>query len=123
MILDPQQMGINLSTQQRVREWRARIREHLQQVRPNRCDKCGEPLGSPWDVHEALVSRGQVQGWKLPQRAWIFTELNSLLLHQECHINPPSRRDSYTLLHGLYGDQIREWMEELPFKVPLGGLD
>jgi hypothetical protein len=116
-IFDPGLMRVNLSSKGAVREWRARLGAHLLRTRPWRCDCCGEVFFNRVDVHEGIVTKGDVRGWRLPQRAWIFSEYNCILLLR-AHHHPLKRQFVWDLQCKRYGEAaMREWYESLPFKV------
>lgn len=98
--------------------WRNELRMRLWTKRDRTCDACGGRLNGPIHLHEGIVTRGDVRGWKYPEKALIFTELNCVWLHGECHVNPPSRQSTWDLQVGRYGeDTMREWYEGLPWKA------
>lgn len=99
---------------------RDELKVRLLRERPQVCDQCGEPLrmfaSGPIDMHESLVSKGDVMGWKKDLRGLINHEYNCHLLHRGCHQNYNN-----TLLAAIqivrYGKVvIQEWVDSLPFK-------
>lgn len=69
------------------------------------------------DVHEGVVSRGDVQGWKLKNRVVIQVPINAIGLCRECHKYAPSRRDVLQWAIREYGEWVLDWFEALPFKI------
>jgi len=127
MILDPQEMDVKLNSKKQVGEWQHTLRKHLYQVRGGCCDKCGRLLslhafrGLPnaVETHEAIASKADVRGWRLPRKAWIFTEVNTLVLCPTCHRpQPPTRQWSWDYMCERYGVEAMErWYYGLPWKV------
>lgn len=78
------------------------------------------------DVHEAIVTRGDVQGWKLAKRSEIFHPYNCIALcaqHHNTDLEPKSDV-VYRWMVDRYGDGVRVWFENLAkeFKVVPGRL-
>lgn len=85
--------------------------------RPRLCLACGKPF-SVFDMHEGIVSRGDVQGWKRNKRHLIMVEVNCIPLHHDCNINhPPSRQAVWDYQVEYYGDAVRDWYYGLPWKA------
>lgn len=80
----------------------------------------------PSDVHEGIVTRGDVQGWKGPKkklRIVIHNPINCIALCKEHHKYAPSRKDVLIWSVKEYGLWVLDWFEELPFKVhPIRGI-
>lgn len=120
MIFDPREMKVKISTKEDVRFWRVDLRLHLYATRSEKCDKCRAELRKTgFDVHEGVVSRQDVRGWKYPMKAYIFSEYNCVLLCPDCNRNnPPSRQVMWDLQCGRYGEgAMREWYEALPWRT------
>jgi len=93
------------------------------------CRSCGELWnGSTPHMHEALLSRRDVQGWPLPWRVLINTPYNCVLLCRDCNLGlagkcPPPRERVLTEHVHRYGMGVVRWLRSLPFKShPLRGL-
>lgn len=117
VIQDPQELNIDLSTPEKTNEWIKELRQRLWATRWRGCDCCGKPLHGKVELHEGIVTRRDVQGWRYPEKAYIFSEYNCIWLRQECHINPPSRERVWEIQCARYGEKaVRGWYESLPFK-------
>lgn len=105
-----------------LRAWRMRVKEHLDwvytMIRPRICLVCREPF-NVWDMHEGIVTRGDVRGWPMIRQLLIMCALNCIPLHHTCHIDhPPQRGLVWEVQCEFYGEQpVREWYEELPWKA------
>jgi len=103
-------------------KWRKLLKEHLDwlygRVRPRLCVACGEPF-STFDMHEGIVSRRDVQGWKYPKNLLIMNEINCIPLHHTCNIDrPPSRQQVWDSQVEFYGKELVElWCYDLPWKT------
>ena len=116
---DPVEMGVKLTNKAHVSVWKHMLRKHLRRVRGMRCDKCGKSVYNVhFETHEALVTKNDAKGWRLPQKAWIFTEVNTLILCPTCHRpQPPTREWAWKYLTERYGDKVSEWYYGLPWKT------
>lgn len=80
------------------------------------------------DVHEAIVTRGDVQGWKpAKRREVIFHPFNCIALCKIHHntADEPKAADVFDWMCGYYGRaEVTEWFAELArqFKVVPGRL-
>ena len=92
-----------------------------------RCDVCGGPLALDVcggflafgvDMHESIVSKQQVRGWKKELRGLINVEENCHLVHHgDCH-DDTSPRLMVAIQIVRYGKaRIQTWVDRLPFKV------
>lgn len=120
MVYDPRMMGVKVNNTYQAKAWRKRLRRDLYRVRSGWCDVCGHWLHKRgFEVHEGIVTRRDVQGWRYPERAWIFTEFNCVLLCPTCHRpTPPSRQAVWDLQCKRYGEEaMKKWYYSLPFKV------
>ena len=83
-----------------------------------RCQVCGARAGIT-DLHEGIVSRGDVQGWDLSARLLIYHKYNCFILCRYCHREHKlSREDAWRLACSRYGElAVREWYESLPWKA------
>ena len=115
-MFDPAEMSIEMMNKDQERIWRERLRYHLLMDRPY-CDGCGKLLIAA-EVHEGIVTRQDVRGWKYPDKGRIFSEYNSLLLCPECHRpSPPSRQECWTKLCRRFGEElITNWYFGLPWR-------
>ena len=109
-------------TGEALKIWRPNLKEKLDWVfgnlRPRICLTCGEPFGV-WDMHEGILSRNDVRGWKGPKKLLIMSELNCIPLHHACHLYaPPSRGTVWEYQVEFYGRELLErWYFGLPFKA------
>ena len=105
-----------------LRDWRRELKEKLDWVfgaiRPRICMVCHQPFGA-WDMHEGVVSRNDVRGWKKPLRLLIMSEVNCIPLHHACHMDrPPTREDVWAYQMCFYGEQVLYgWYTRLPWKA------
>jgi len=78
------------------------------------------------DVHEGVVTRGDVQGWsgkKKNLRIIIHNPINTIALCKEHHKYAPSRLEVLTWMVKEYGLWVLDWFEELPFTYsPITGI-
>jgi hypothetical protein len=75
------------------------------------------------DVHEGVVTRGDVQGWPNKYRVCVHVPINCVGLCKDCHKFSPSRKDVLLWAVDEYGLWVLDWFEELPFKhSPIAGL-
>lgn len=113
---------IKLMTGNALRIWRPDLKEKLDWVfgnlRPRVCLICGKPFGT-FDLHEGILSRGDVRGWKGTKKLLIFSELNCIPLHHACHLYaPPSRGTVWEYQMNFYGRELlNTWYTGLPWKV------
>ena len=102
--------------------WRPNLKQKLNWVfgnrRPRTCLVCGEPFGI-FDMHEGILSRNDVRGWKGTKKLLIMSELNCIPLHHKCHMDrPPSREAAWEYQMEFYGrDLLERWYFGLPFKI------
>lgn len=104
--------------------WRNDLTYHLTwEVREPKCESCGKDYqsGTFFDLHEGIVTRGDVQGWSKRRRGLIFCEVNCFLLCRACHTNWGEvfpREKAWELSCERYGEEVmREWYEGLPWKI------
>ena len=75
------------------------------------------------DVHEGIITRGDVQGWANKYRILIHNPVNCIGLCKDCHRFYPERRDVLLWMVNEYGLWVLDWYEKLPFKHnPISGL-
>ena len=84
------------------------------------CDICDYPLLDAFDMHEVIITRGDVS--KRHQQHLIFAKYNCVLLHPICHQRHGHSTDFDVRLVGKlverYGqDSIEEWLRSLPFRT------
>ena len=96
-------------------------------VRCRGCD-CYWSEASAIHMHEGIVSKRDVMGWKLELRGQINIEANCILLCHDCNLGlsnkhaPPRARVLAEHVH-MYGPGVVRWLRSLPFKShPLRGL-
>jgi len=78
---------------------------------------------NPSDVHEGVVTRGDVQGWANKYRVQVHVPINCIALCKECHKYAPSRKEVILWAIEYYGLWVLDWFEALPFTVnPIRGL-
>lgn len=86
-------------------------------ARPRICLACGKPFGV-FDMHEGIVTREDVRGWKGKKKNLIMVEQNCIPLHHDCNVNhPPSRQAVWDYQVEYYGGAVRAWYYGLPWKV------
>lgn len=84
-----------------------------------KCTVCGEYLAPDelMDVHEAIVTRGDVQGWPKRWRSIIFCLGNCVVVHRHCH-GHSDREKTWVYKCSIYGkEEMQRWYDNLPFKV------
>ena len=78
------------------------------------------------DIHEGIVTRGDVQGWngkKKKLRIVIQCPINCVALCRGHHKYAPERKEILTWMTKEYGPWVIDWFEALPFKVlPIRGI-
>lgn len=113
---------LELMTAGALKIWRPNLKEKLDWVfgnlRPRICLVCGEPFGV-WDMHEGILSRNDIRGWRGAKKLLIMSELNCTPLHHKCHMDrPPSREDTWKYQEEFYGrDLLENWYFSLPWKL------
>lgn len=90
------------------------------------CAYCGKAIKDrSAAMHEAIITRGDIQKMEPELIDKIFTKENCVLVHQaKCHIEAQTKEgQSVVLLHILgyvSADEIATWINTLPFKSSLG---
>ena len=113
---------LDLMTVDALKVWRPNLKEKLDWVfgnlRARVCIACGNPF-IYWDMHEGILSRNDVRGWKGPKKLLIMSEINCVPLHHTCNTDrPPSREDVWQYQQEFYGRELLLlWYYSLPFKV------
>lgn len=113
---------LELMTGDALKVWRPNLKEKLDWVfgnlRPRTCLVCGKPF-DVFDMHEGIISRNDVRGWKGNKKLLIMSELNCTPLHHQCHMDrPPIRETAWKYQLEFYGRELlRQWYFDLPFKV------
>lgn len=99
-------------------EKRKKLKSYLLAKRGWRCEVCGT-RGGITDLHEGIVSREDVRGWKREDRLLIHCAINCFIVCRYCHREHRlSREDAWRLACERYGDEaVREWYEGLPWKA------
>lgn len=90
--------------------------EHLQD---RKCFACGEPLlhGSMIDIHEAIVTKGDVQGWPNNWKIIIINKYNCVAVHRQCHQHG-MREQAWKAKCELFGkEEMEKWYYSLPWKI------
>jgi len=98
--------------------------------RDTRCRACGRRWSEVVAIHmhEAILSKADVMGWKKKLRGQINIEANCILLCEDCHLglggkSPPTRLEVLEQHVQMYGLGVVRWLRSLPFKAhPLKGL-
>ena len=98
-------------------------------------DRACRGCGCKWSeataihMHEGIISKRDVQGWKPPAiRGQINIEANTILLCHDCNLglhgkNPPPREQVLREQVHIYGLGVIRWLASLPFKShPIRGL-
>lgn len=89
--------------------------------RSRQCDVCGvtvEPAGHGVDMHESIVSKQQVRGWRKELRGLINVEDNCHLVHHgDCHDNASPRLMAAIQIVRYGKPRIQRWIDGLPFKI------
>lgn len=93
------------------------LREKLFELQKGLCIDCGKLLDKEVvDIHEALVTKGNVQGWPKPWRIIIVNVYNCVLVHRSCHGHSDSEL-VWKHKCDLFGEnEVRKWYDSLPFK-------
>lgn len=103
-----------------LNETRAILLWDLMREQKGLCVGCGKPIQSsgPISIHEAIVTRGDVQGWPRSWRVIIHNKYNCILVHQEsCHKHG-DREKWWEYKISVYGEEeMKRWYYSLPFKV------
>ena len=78
------------------------------------CPICDEPVEKP-DMHEVLLTRGDVQGLKEHQKLRIFLPENCVLVHPgKCHLEAATREGARKCVVNLIEHEgikaIQEWL-------------
>lgn len=73
---------------------------------------CLEPLHR-FDLHHALISKGDVQGCRTDVKALIHHTYNVIAMHRECH-EAMSRIASAAYLRVLYEEDVEIWYKGFP---------
>lgn len=87
------------------------------------CPYCEMP-GRTTDMHEGLVKKGDVQGWPEEDRSLINHPINCVVLCHVCHMRDGQTAQmtewfvEYKLRRGWTAEDMIQWLEELPFKIP-----
>lgn len=113
---------LEIMTGDALKMWRPNLKERLDWIfgnlRPRTCLVCGKSFGT-FDMHEGILSRQDVRGWKGSKKMLIMSEINCVPLHHKCHMDrPPSREDAWHYQVGFYGwEVLNRWYFGLPFKI------
>jgi len=93
---------------------------------PRVCMVCGRRF-SAFQLHHGIVTRRDVQGWKLcipgvsphnARLALITNVINCIPLHPTCHQNPPTRQEVWDYAVSKWGQEIvSDWYNSLPWKI------
>jgi len=89
--------------------------------RDGRCWVPGCAGHTPSPPHEAMITRGNVQGWPKVDgtRVLIFVPLNTLALCSDHHNTAlePKRNDVADWMLDYYGSDVVRWLRSLKFKT------
>ena len=82
-----------------------------------KCPVCGDGLGGIVDVHEGIVTRGDVQSWPESWKFLVFNIYNCSAVHRACHRH--GERDFYWIIKcKMFGkEMMHKWYDNLPFKI------
>ena len=114
-VLDPSERNeVKLST------WMRALRTGAWLNQDGRCI-CGEPLLKDFELHHALITKGDVRG--LDHRRWdIHHTYNVMLVHHSCHLNI-TKEEGFEYLSNLYGTSVAHWYYSFPLKRKVGLAD
>jgi hypothetical protein len=69
-------------------------------------------------VHEGVISRQDVRGWKAKNKVLIHSPYNCIAVCRAHNVNPPDRYVVLEWMFEQYGqDDVLEWYLGLPFKA------
>jgi len=94
----------------------AALLAHMQSYR---CPVCGEPLYDLTDIHEAIVTKGDVQSWPDSWKFLIFNLFNCIVVHRRCHKHG-NRQHWWDYKCVIFGrEEMSRWYYSLPFKTEI----
>jgi len=99
------------------------LQDTLTIIQNGKCPVCRESLSGIIDLHEGLISKGDIQGWPKRWKVVIFNVMNCILVHRMCHISWPNRDKIYTYKCNHFGKyRVDKWYYSLPLKRKLKRL-
>ncbi len=83
------------------------------------CPECGEDLIGMLNVHECIVTKGDVQSWPEPWKILINNLFNCVVVHQSnCHAHG-NRQKWWEYKCAIFGEEeMSKWYYSLPLKNP-----
>lgn len=90
------------------------------------CAYCGQPIvNRECDMHEVIITRGDVQKWEPYMIDMIFVPQNCVLVHHgECHSKASTREGQILCIQHLLqyeaSESIANWINTLPFRSEMG---
>lgn len=86
--------------------------------RPGRCAVCGEALTDSMEMHEVLLTKGDVQGAPAPVKSLINSRFNCVLVHPLCHPKAQHEHQAFMrciqqlILYNGY-EQVAAWLSNM----------
>lgn len=81
------------------------------------CGYCGLPIHTGYDLHEAIVTRGNIRGNKSLRRFVMVRENSALVHHGDCHKMAVTEEGQEKVIrHILYYEgleKVTKWLQEL----------
>ena len=85
-------------------------------LQDGKCPVCGEALVGLLNIHECIVTKGDVQSWPESWKILINNLFNCVYIHQHCHQHG-NRQEWWDYKCELFGKQeMEKWYYRLPFK-------
>lgn len=107
----------------RIPSWSPDVRVELYNIlcvlQKNICPVCNQLLEhyQIQDVHECVVTRGDVQGWPDEWNYLIFNLYNCAVVHRDCHKHG-HKEFWWKYMCELWGkEDMKKWYYNLPFRV------
>jgi len=95
---------------------RDELREILTILQDWKCPVCQDGLGGILDVHEGIVTKGDVQGWPDSWKFLINNIYNCSYIHRHCHRHGEKEFYWHIKCQMFGEDSIKRWYYNLPFK-------
>lgn len=89
------------------------------------CAYCGEGIIGGFEMHEAILTRGDVQK-SVYLKKYIHVRENCVLLHVKCHLEAATKTGQIRCIEHLLkheGDRVLAWLEALKAKNSSGQID
>lgn len=91
---------------------------YLYDLQSGKCAFCNEPLCGICDVHECIVTKGDVQSWPDSWKFLINNLFNCVIAHRGCHQHG-NREKWWEYKCAIFGEEeMSKWYYSLPFKSP-----